>query len=141
MKLPCSQLEEIFFNAARFAIASPLWWNFSIQIGVRTATTAESARSSASLLAVPVVIQLPRSDDRENDCSACCTPKGRFSFRRNLHGFRHPTIEGKGIFSPRREGAGGVPWSKSKSNRETHAALAKEEEHVLRCVDAVVIMH
>jgi len=41
----------------------------------------------------------------------------------------------------RREGAGGVPRSKSKSNRETHAALAKEEEHVLRCVDAVVIMH
>src|SRR6266567_5819200 len=60
MKLPCSQLEEIFLSAARFAIASPLCWNFSTQIGVRTATTAESARWSASLLAVLVVIQPPQ---------------------------------------------------------------------------------
>ena len=49
--------------------------------------------------------------------------------------------EGAGRALARREGAGGVPRSKSKSNRETHAALAKKEEHVLRCVDAVVIMH
>ena len=49
--------------------------------------------------------------------------------------------EGAGRALARREGAGGVAQSKSKSNRETHAALAKEEEHVLRCVDAVVIMH
>src|SRR5204862_7384969 len=59
-KLPCSQLEEIFFRALRFAVASPFCWNLSTQIGVRIATTAESARWSASLLPVLVVIQPPQ---------------------------------------------------------------------------------
>src|SRR5437667_1624950 len=40
------------------------------------------------------------SGDRESDCSACCAPKGRFRFRRNLHGFCLPVTEGKGIVSP-----------------------------------------
>ncbi len=35
---------------------------------------------------------------------------------------------------------GGVPQPKSENNRETRAALAKEEEHVLRCLGAAVIM-
>jgi hypothetical protein len=37
--------------------ASPFCRNFSTQIGVRAATTAVLARSSASLMAVPPVIQ------------------------------------------------------------------------------------
>jgi hypothetical protein len=77
MKLPCSQLEEIFFNAARFAIASPLWWNLSTQIGLRTATTAEWARSSASLLAVPVVIQLPQVRRSRERLVRLLRPKGQ----------------------------------------------------------------
>jgi len=39
------------------------------------------------------------------------------------------------------EGEGGAPQPKSPNNRETRAALAKEEEHVLRCLGAAVIMH
>jgi hypothetical protein len=39
------------------------------------------------------------------------------------------------------EGEGGAPQPKSDSNRDTRAALAKEEEHVLRCLGAAVIMH
>jgi hypothetical protein len=38
------------------------------------------------------------------------------------------------------ESEGGAPQPKSESNRETRAALAKEEEHVLRCLGAAVIM-
>jgi hypothetical protein len=38
------------------------------------------------------------------------------------------------------EGEGGAPQPKSENNRETRAALAKEEEHVLRCLGAAVIM-
>jgi hypothetical protein len=38
------------------------------------------------------------------------------------------------------EGEGGAPQPKSENNRATRAALAKEEEHVLRCLGAAVIM-
>jgi hypothetical protein len=38
------------------------------------------------------------------------------------------------------ESEGGAPQPKSENNRETRAALAKEEEHVLRCLGAAVIM-
>jgi hypothetical protein len=38
------------------------------------------------------------------------------------------------------EGEGGAPQPKSENNREARAALAKEEEHVLRCLGAAVIM-
>jgi hypothetical protein len=38
------------------------------------------------------------------------------------------------------ESEGGAPQPKSESNRETRAALAQEEEHVLRCLGAAVIM-
>src|SRR6266542_5295047 len=41
----------------------------------------------------------------------------------------------------RGKGEGGAPQPKSENNRETRAALAKEEEHVLRCLGAAVIMH
>ena len=41
----------------------------------------------------------------------------------------------------RGEGEGGTPQPKSENNPETRAALAKEEEHVLRCLGAAVIMH
>ena len=36
---------------------------------------------------------------------------------------------------------GGAPQPKSERNREARAALAKEEEHALRCLGAAVIMH
>src|SRR6266576_1113840 len=39
------------------------------------------------------------------------------------------------------EGEGGAPQPKSERNREARAALAKEEEHALRCLGAAVIMH
>jgi hypothetical protein len=38
------------------------------------------------------------------------------------------------------EGEGGAPQPKSENNREARAALAKEEEHILRCLGAAVIM-
>jgi hypothetical protein len=38
------------------------------------------------------------------------------------------------------EGEGGAPQPKSQSNRRKRTALAKEEEHVLRCLGAAVIM-
>jgi hypothetical protein len=38
------------------------------------------------------------------------------------------------------EGEGGAPQPKSANNRATRAALAKEEEHILRCLGAAVIM-
>lgn len=49
--------------------------------------------------------------------------------------------ESAGRALARWEGEGGVPQPKSKGNRETRATLAKEEEHVLRCLGAAVIMH
>src|SRR5437588_9431494 len=39
------------------------------------------------------------------------------------------------------EGEGGASQPKSESDRVTRAALAKEEEHVLRCLGAAVIVH
>ena len=53
---------------------------------------------------------------------------------------RHPK-ESTARAHARWEGEGGAPQSKSESNREKRAALAKEEEHVLRCLGAAVIMH
>jgi hypothetical protein len=38
------------------------------------------------------------------------------------------------------EGEGGAPKLKPVKNREVRAALAKEEEHILRCLGAAVIM-
>ena len=38
------------------------------------------------------------------------------------------------------EGEGGAPQPESDINRETRATLAKEEEHILRCLGAAVIM-
>jgi hypothetical protein len=37
------------------------------------------------------------------------------------------------------EGEGGGPKPNSENNRDTRAALAREEEHVLRCLGAAVI--
>ena len=47
---------------ARFACALLFCRNFSTQTGVRAATTAVSARSAASLLAVLLVIQPPQDN-------------------------------------------------------------------------------
>lgn len=38
------------------------------------------------------------------------------------------------------EGEGGAPQPESDINRETRVALAQEEEHILRCLGAAVIM-
>jgi hypothetical protein len=38
------------------------------------------------------------------------------------------------------EGEGGASQPESENKRKTRAALAKEEEHVLRCLGAAVIM-
>jgi hypothetical protein len=52
---------------------------------------------------------------------------------------RHPKESAAGALA-RWESEGGAPQPKSESNRETRAALAHEEEHVLRCLGAAVIM-
>jgi hypothetical protein len=52
---------------------------------------------------------------------------------------RRPKESAAGALA-RWEGEGGAPQPKSESNRETRAAIAKEEEHVLRCLGAAVIM-
>ena len=51
-------------------MASLFCRNFSTQIGVRAATTAVSARSAASLLAVPPVIQPPQENPMTIDAMA-----------------------------------------------------------------------
>jgi hypothetical protein len=53
---------------------------------------------------------------------------------------RRPKESSSGALA-RWEGEGGASQSKSESNRETRATLAKEEEHVLRCLGAAVITH
>ena len=52
---------------------------------------------------------------------------------------RRPRESAAGALA-RWESESGAPQPKSESNRETRAALAKEEEHVLRCLGAAVIM-
>ena len=66
----CSQPVEIFCRAARFAFASLFCRNFSTQIGVSAATTAVSARSAASLLAVPPVTQPLHENPMTMDATA-----------------------------------------------------------------------
>ena len=55
---------------ARFACASLFCRNFSTQTGVRAVTTAVSARSAASLSAVPPVIQPPQENPTTIDATA-----------------------------------------------------------------------
>jgi hypothetical protein len=63
-------LVDIFCRTARFALASLFCRNFSTQIGVRAATTALLTRSSASLIAVPPVIQPPQENPITIDATA-----------------------------------------------------------------------
>src|SRR5438046_2341003 len=63
-------LVDIFCRTARFACASLFCRNFSTQIGVRAATTAVLARSSASLMALPPVIQPPQENPITIDATA-----------------------------------------------------------------------